>query len=88
MKIVTDGRCDESVLIPLRSLLKCTIDSPVLAVPSLCSFWSMSSVSGSVYLSFPQLPFIPHQQKPIKLWADISIASLVLLISAVILGCS
>lgn len=62
MKIVTGCSCDEPVLIPLRSMLKCTIGSPVLAGSNLCSLWVISSVSGFVYLSSPQFPFIPHQQ--------------------------
>lgn len=70
-------------------MLKQIISSPVLAVPNLCSFWGIISVSGFVYyLSFPQLPFILHQLKPIKLWADTSIASTAVLILAVILICS
>lgn len=35
MGIVTDCRCDESVLILPRSVLKCTISFTVLAVPNL-----------------------------------------------------
>lgn len=64
MKIVTDCRCDESVLIPLRSMLKHIISSPVVAVLNLCSLWGISSVSGFVYLSFPQLSFVPHHRNP------------------------
>ena len=87
-KIVTGCRCYDSVVIPLRSVLKRTIVAPVHTVPNLCSFWGISSVSGYVYLSFPRLTFIPHQQKPIKLWADTKIASTAVLILGVILMCS
>lgn len=45
MKIITDCTCDESVLIPLRSVVKRITGSPVLAVPNPCSFGAISSVS-------------------------------------------
>lgn len=81
VKIVTDRSCDEPVLIPLRSMLKCFIGFPVLAGSNLCLCWGISSVSGFVYLSFPQLLF--HINKLIKLW--VTLIFTVVLILAMIL---
>ena len=64
MKIVTDCRCDESVLILLRSMLIRTISFPGLAVPNLCSFWGISSVSGFVYLASPNFRSFPINRNP------------------------
>lgn len=86
MKIVTDCRCDESILIPLRSTLKCIICSPVLAVPNLCFGAAVLYPALFIWAS-PNFLSIPNNRKPIKLWADTSIATTAVLILAVILMC-